>query len=100
MRDESLIEVGGLASYKYYQSKKDQIKEYFNEIEYSPMEISPPRSLSKYQRFIINNNLFLNFDFGYYYDKDSLCDNFFPNLIETIHDKKFEKSQVMSKKIY
>ena len=100
LEDDSLKEIGGISSYEYYKSKKEQIEEYFKKIEYPPMDITPPASISNYQKFIISNNLFLNYDFGYYYDKDSLCDNFFPNFVETIDDKKFEKNQVMSKKIY
>ena len=42
----------------------------------------------------------MNYDFGYYYDKDSLCDNFFPNLKESTNDKKFDKSFIMSGKVY
>jgi hypothetical protein len=100
LEDTSLIEIGGQSSYEYYKSKKEQIKKIFDSINYSPIEINPPKSISKYQRFILSNNLFLNYDFGHYYDRDSLYDNFFPNLIEKIDDEKFNKNQTMSKKTY
>lgn len=100
LEDTSLIEIGGQSSHEYYKSKKEQIEKFFDNLEYSPIEINPPKSISKYQKFILSNNLLLNYDFGHYYDKDSLCDNFFPNLIEKINDEKFDKSQTMSKKTY
>ncbi|WP_435548230.1 LA2681 family HEPN domain-containing protein [Desulfobacterium sp. N47] len=98
--DNSLVEIGSRSSFEYYESKKKQIEKFFESVEYSPIEINPPESISKYQKFILSNNLFLNYDFGYYYDKDSLCDNFFPNLIEKINEEKFDKTQTMSKKTY
>jgi hypothetical protein len=44
--------------------------------------------------------LYLNYDFGYYYDKNSLKDNLFPNLQEEISSKEFKKLSTMSKKTY
>jgi tetratricopeptide (TPR) repeat protein len=100
LADNSLVEIGGRSSFDYYELKKEQIESFFESIGYSPVEINPPKSISKYQKFILSNNLFLNYDFGYYYDKDSLCDNFFPNLIERINEERFDKTQIMSKKTY
>jgi hypothetical protein len=42
----------------------------------------------------------LNYDFGYFYDRESLKDNFFPNLSEEINSKKSAKSSIMSEKTY
>jgi hypothetical protein len=100
LADNSLVEIGGRSSFEYYQLKKEQIESFFERIGYSPVEINPPKSISKYQKFILSNNLFLNYDFGYYYDKESLYDNFFPNLIEKVNEERFEKNRVMSKKTY
>jgi tetratricopeptide (TPR) repeat protein len=100
LADTSLVEIGGRSSFEYYESKKEQIEKFFESVDYSPTELNPPKGISKYQKFILSNNLFLNYDFGYYYDKDSLCDSFFPNLIERINEEKFDKTQIMSKKTY
>lgn len=99
-KDNNLLEVGGVSSFNYYKSYKEKIEYYFNQINYIPSENSLPKSLSKYQKFIISNNLFLNFDFGYYYDKDSLIDNFFLKMVESVNDQKYVKSHIMSKKTY
>jgi hypothetical protein len=42
----------------------------------------------------------LNYDFGYFYDDESLKDNFFPSLSEEINSKTSEKTSIMSEKTY
>ncbi len=59
-----------------------------------------PDNLSDYLRFCIDQNLFLNYDFGYYYDELSIIDNLFPSLIENIDEKQNSRSGVMSEKVY
>ena len=44
--------------------------------------------------------MFLNYDFGYFYDRESLKDNFFPTLSEEINSKKSAKTSIMSEKTY
>ena len=100
LEDENLRDVGGDSSFTLYGKRRAAIEKYFEQINYKPKKISLPKGLSNYQKFILKNNLFLNYDSGYYYDKDSLCDNFFPNLKESINDKKFDKSSIMSGKVY
>lgn len=61
---------------------------------------SQPVSLSEYLKFCIEKNLFLNYDFGYYYDEGSILDNLFPSFIEYIGEARNERSRVMSDRVY
>lgn len=100
LKDENLIDTGGQIAIETFNNELNSIKEYFDKIKYKPVEIVPPKHLTKYERFNLRNNLYLNYDFGYYYDKYSLLDSFFPSIIENLRDKPSEKSPSMSEKAY
>lgn len=100
LEDESLTEVGGNWAKEAFSKKLFEIERYFEKIDYTPLETKTPKELSPYNKFILENNLILNYDFGYYYDEGSLKDNFFPNLVESTDEKIKNKSLVMSDKIY
>lgn len=57
----------------------------------------------KYINFVLEHNLFLNFDFGYYFDKTSLIDNLTPILVsekEDFENIDNEKYNTFPKNIY
>ena len=100
LKDENLIDTGGQVALNTFKNELNSIKEHFDKIKYKPVEIAPPKYLTKYERFNLKNNLYLNYDFGYYYDKYSLLDSFFPSITENLRDKPSEKSPSMSEKTY
>jgi len=100
LNDPSLKEIGGQFALLDFNKRLESIERYFSEIKYIPKKNKPPKKLNKYQKFILDNNLYLNYDFGYYYDKQSLSDNFFPNLIEDIRSIDNSNALPMSKKVY
>jgi hypothetical protein len=100
LKDEKITEIGGPFVAKLFDDKLIAIKSYFKKIQYTPKGVEYPQGLTKYQQFVLDNNLFLNYDFGYFYDKESLADNFFPNLSEEINSKKSAKTSTMSEKTY
>jgi len=100
LKDKKLNDIGGKVAIDIFIHKKEEIEQLFKKIKYKYSELKKPENLTKYQHFILENNLYLNYDFGFYYDKNSLKDTFFPNFIENLKDKKTIKSRSMSEKIY
>ncbi|MFZ3192989.1 MAG: LA2681 family HEPN domain-containing protein, partial [Moraxellaceae bacterium] len=54
---------------------------------------------SKYLSFCFQKNLFLNFDFGIYYDRESIKDTFTPTFIESSKETR-SINQLMSDQVY
>ena len=100
LKDKKLSDIGGKVAINIFIHKKEEIEQFFKKIKYKYSELKKPEYLTKYQHFILENNLYLNYDFGFYYNKDSLKDTFFPNFIENLKDKKTIKSRSMSEKIH
>jgi hypothetical protein len=100
LNDDQLAQVGGMSALQHFNNKLKDIEKYFSKIKFSPKKLNPPSTINKYEKFVLTNNLYLNYDFGYYYDKNSLKDNLFPNLQEEISSKEFKKLSAMSKKTY
>jgi hypothetical protein len=100
LNDNNIAKIGGASALEHFKNKLVAIENYFSKIKTVPTVKKPPSTINNYQKFILTNNLHLNYDFGYYYDKSSLTDNLFPNLIEEISANKFKKLSVMSKKTY
>lgn len=98
--DPKIIEVGGKSIISIFQSELNNINYIIENGNFKRTKNIIKPKLSNYNNFILKYNLFLNYDFGIYYDKYSLMDVFFPEFIEKIHDKKSEKSTTMSEKIY
>ena len=85
LKDEKIPEIAGPYAAKFFEKKLIAIESYFKKLNYTPKVSQPPQNITKYQQFILDNNLFLNYDFGYFYDDESLKDNFFPSLSEEIY---------------
>jgi hypothetical protein len=100
LKDKKIHSIGGPKSYQFFKDRFDHLENSLSENKYKSFNRDLPKSTSIYEKFILNNDLYLNYDFGYYYDKFSLKDTFFPSFIEKIDEKPFDKSGVMSEKIY
>ncbi|GBF44457.1 hypothetical protein LPTSP2_37600 [Leptospira ellinghausenii] len=97
--DPRLVSIAGEGILTFVQENIKYIENYLSVRELKAIKAkNPPFLMSKYQRFCITNNLYLNFDLGYYYDKDSLRDSFFPHAIESLEESL--QSPGMSKKTY
>ena len=102
LADQKLEEVGGKDVRDRFEKGRARIVDYLSKEGY----ISPKarrtgaNRLSPYERFIVDNNLLLNYDFGYYYDSRSLEDTFFPSLVENVKETKSERNEIMSERIY
>lgn len=100
LKDKKINDIGGKLAINIFSHKKEEIEQLFKKIKYKYSELKEPENLTKYQHFILENNLYLNYDFGFYYNKNSLKDTFFPNFIENLNDKKTIKNLSISDKIY
>lgn len=98
--DNNLLEVGGKVAITAFNKELVEINGILlnNNFKQNKEIITP--KLSKYHKYVLENNLFLNFDFGYYYDHYSIRDNFFPSFTESTKEKKSDKCSSMSEKIY
>ena len=100
VKDSRVSEIGGAGATAHFTHKLKLLYDFLEEAGYDPsITINIPK-MSRYHHFVLKNNLFLNYDFGYYYDKSSLRDTLFPTLEEAVISEQYEKNKVMSKKIY
>jgi hypothetical protein len=100
--DDTIDEVGGPAARRSFEKQLEDISAYLDsngQLKVAAETKNKPR-LSSYHKFCIDRNLFLNFDFGYYYDKHSIVDSFFPTFIDSVSKATNSRSGSMSDKIY
>lgn len=98
LKDTSIADIGGTYAVESFTKRRNVLADYLGEIGYIENEVSKNPKLSAYHKFVLENNLFLNYDFGYYYDKFSIMDNLFPSIIENINEDRSEKMTFMSKR--
>ncbi|MGK0289130.1 MAG: hypothetical protein ACI86H_000557, partial [bacterium] len=100
LNDERVLQIGGKVAIDSFNEYKKFYKEFFITNNISSSIPRLPKSTSKYHKFVLKQNLFLNFDFGLYYNEESLSDNFFPNFIDDIQKSINSRTSIMSDKIY
>ncbi len=100
VKDSRVSEIGGSGATAHFTHKLKIFHDFLEKAGYDPSITIKIPKMSRYHHFILKNNLFLNYDFGYYYDKSSLRDTLFPTLVEDLRSDQYEKNRVMSKKIY
>lgn len=100
VKDSRVSEIGGAGATAHFAHKLNTLHDFLEESGYDPSITIKIPKMSQYHHFVLKNNLFLNYDFGYYYDKSSLRDSLFPTLVEEVLSEHYEKNKVMSKKIY
>lgn len=100
LEDNRIMNIGGNRAIDAFNNELISIDEILKENKFKNKKKKKVCISNGYIEFILTNNLFLNYDFGYYYDQDSLIDSFFPNFIEKLNDEKSEKHSWMAKKIY
>jgi tetratricopeptide (TPR) repeat protein len=100
VKDSRVSEIGGAGATAHFNHKLHTLHDFLEEVGYDPSITIKIPKMSRYHHFVLKNNLFLNYDFGYYYDKSSLRDTLFPTLVEEMLSEQYVKNRVMSKKIY
>ena len=99
--DPDMQSIGGSRAFDYFTKSMSQLSSILEHNNYSGSNNeNRPNKLSEYLVYCLDANLFLNHDFGYYYDNESVHDNFFPSFIEYIHDKQNKRTGVMSEQVY
>ena len=98
--DPTLENIGGRYAVDKFKEMKNSISEYLLKNNYTHKNKVIPKNITKYERFVMNEDLFLNYDLGYYYDNLSVKDNFFPNLIENTKNPKSDVASFISKKTF
>lgn len=101
LNDPNLQSIGGPHAFVHFTKSMSRLEDILKHNNYvGPANDAHPNDLSKYLAYCLDANLFLNHDFGYYYDKESVRDNFFPSLVEQVHEKKNKRTGVMSERVY
>jgi len=99
--DPDLQSIGGSGAFTHFTKSMNHLADILENNNYiASNEEKRPDKLSEYLAYCLDHNLFLNHDFGYYYDNESLHDNFFPSFIEQVHEKQNRRTGVMSERIY
>jgi len=98
LQDQAISEFGGSIAVEAFSKRRTDLLEYLEKINYVDNTSIGKAKISSYHQFVLDNNLFLNYDFGYYYDKYSIKDNLFPSIIENIKEEKSENITFMSKR--
>ncbi len=80
LQDKTMPDTLGSEDVCHIEGEFKRIDAVLKETNSFPKKKPFQKGISNYRKFILDNNLFLNFDFGFYYDKYSLHDNFFPNI--------------------
>jgi len=103
LQDKDLEEIGGIAIKTVFQDQIKLIDNNYFKCDCEPIKGIFPSTIDDYEKFVMSNNLYLNYDFGYYYDKSSLTDNFCltsTESIEEIEKTHLDKNKHTSKRIY
>jgi hypothetical protein len=101
LNDPRLETIGGPRAYSHFENNMSHLNELLKNNNYKgPSDENRPVELNEYLAYCLDSNLFLNHDFGYYYDKESVRDNFFPSFIECMQEKQNKRTGVMSERIY
>ncbi|KXX67463.1 LA2681 family HEPN domain-containing protein [Flammeovirga sp. SJP92] len=101
LNDPRLEDIGGEGTKEKFIKEIEEIetelkKENYNQIKKTSTNID---LLSHYQKFSLEYNLYLNYDFGIFYDDDSLVDSLFPIFTEPLKEKD-SPNGMMSKRVY
>lgn len=98
--DPNILSIGGPQAVSYFEKNMNNTSRFLEANQYTKTDEKRPKKLPRYFQFCLDRNLFLNYDFGIYYDKQSICDNFFPSFIQSSDEKCSNHSSVMPDKIY
>ncbi|MCW7483218.1 LA2681 family HEPN domain-containing protein [Leptospira kanakyensis] len=101
LNDKRTAEIGGTHAVQYFKGQLDHIIKFVDEDELKNFKINDyPKTISKYHKFCLEKNIFLNFDFGYYFDKRSITDDLFPIVTENVDEYKPYKNSSLSERTY
>jgi len=102
LEDTSIDEIGGAQARESFSKQLSWYREFLQSQDQTTGQrnTESSRKLSAYHRFCLSKNLFMNFDFGYYYDRKSVMDDFFPGFVDSLKERQSERNGVMSERIY
>jgi hypothetical protein len=101
LTDKDLEEIGGPHVRDFFISRIKFISDYLENCNFTPHQLNKkPTIKSKYLKFCLERNLFLNWDFGHYYDKYSTHDSFFPAHTFHTSETKSTHADFMPKRSY
>lgn len=101
LTDPELRNIGGSSPKKAFAERLEQVELYLtSEGQMTEQHSQAKTGLTKYESFMLEYNLVLNYEFGNYYDKFSLRDSIFPIFVEETTAARYEKNGVMSERIY
>jgi hypothetical protein len=100
LKDPNLKKISTPLNIKKIVDRKNTIINYLKQNKFHLKKYKYTPKVNNYYKYCLENNLFLNYDFGYFYDKMSIQDTFFPSLIELNTEAKSERCVFMSESIY
>lgn len=98
--DIAIDSIGGENARPEFLARMNSLSSYLDDSGYIHDNCKIPAEIRDYQKFCLTNNLFLNHDFGYYYDELSIKDVLFPSFIENLNEDKSSRVPHMSERIY
>lgn len=100
LEDPELLEIGGQKAFDEFNRMLNSISLFLKEINFTETSYATI-SINEYEKFIAENNLFLNFDFGFITDKDSIEDSLFPSFIQKLDEMKTKEgnTKIFSDKV-
>ena len=82
---DNIKQIGGLGALAYYENLYKEVSTYLDRSNYKVSDIDTTiKSTDDYLMFIKNNNLFLNYHFGFYINEKSYTDHLFPPFLQRI----------------
>lgn len=98
--DSELLEIGGQKAFDEFNQELNSITHFLKEINFTKT-IEAALPINEYEKFVTENNLFLNFDFGFITDKDSIEDSLFPSFIQKLDEMKSKEgnTKIFSEKV-
>ncbi len=83
LHDKDILEIGGQQAFNFFSWRLQSITFFLKENSNNQVA-NHNFPINSYEKFILENNLFLNFDFGLVQDKNSFEDSLFPAFVQRL----------------
>ncbi len=81
LQEEQILKIGGENALTHFKNKLNHITNFLADGNVTTID-NKDYIITDYENFVLKNNLFLNFDFGFIIDEQSLVDNLNPPLTQ------------------